>query len=71
MKALEKIVKIKDVIRDLTDEQVEDATFAIGGNTELLSEEMRLVRACLLDIIEERHGAERMDQVMDQMGMLK
>jgi hypothetical protein len=66
----ERIEALKDRIRELTDSQVERAVFAIGGNTPLLSEEMRLVRACLLDIIEERHGEDRMDLVMDQMGML-
>ena len=58
---------IKNKIREMTTQQIFECVVIIGGGQ--VDEEHRLVRACLLDIYQEREGEGAVDALLEVIGM--
>ena len=59
---------IKNSIRTQTTEMILDCIMNIGGGI-LENQEERMVRACLMDVYEERTSSEELDVLLDKLGM--
>ena len=62
------MTKLLSKARTLSDEQLLDCIVTIGGAFKV-SREVRLTRAALLSVYEEREGEEAVDVLMESLGM--
>jgi hypothetical protein len=61
------ITEIKNRIRNQSTEMILECITMIGGGN--VATEERMVRACLLDIYQEREGEEAIDALLETLGM--
>lgn len=71
MAATETVIKgidtIKARIRTQSTKTIVQCIYEIGGGN--ITEDQRLVRACLLDVYEEREGEDALDLILDDLGL--